>query len=139
MLRWFRRPSYDVLIEPERITLASGDVRVEVEPRLSVTENGRIIGVGGRTSAQSGRVLELLGPVAPAERPQFEERLAAFVAIFRHLIRAAQKTSLFILRPDVRVHGASVLRPLLEGREHQFLRDALVHAGATKVEFASHG
>lgn len=137
MLGWFRRPSYDLLIEPERITLADRGVRVEVEPRLSVADNGRIIGVGGRTAAQSGRVIELLGPVSPAEPPRFEERHAAFVAVFRHLIRAAQKTSMFILRPNVRVHGASVLRPLLDGHEQRFLREALVHAGATTVEFAA--
>jgi hypothetical protein len=136
MLGWFRRPRYDLLIEPGRITLANGVVRVEVEPRLTVAENGRIIAVGGRASERSNRVVELLGPVSPAERPRFEERLAAFVAVFRHLIRVAQKKSVFMLRPDVRVHGASVLRPLLDGHEQRFLREALVHAGATKVEFA---
>jgi hypothetical protein len=137
MLGWFRRPSYDLLIEPERITLANGVVRVEVKPRLFVAENGGIVGVGVRTSEQSGRVVELFGPVSPAERPRFEERLAAFVAVFRHLIRAAQKNAILGLRPDVRVHGASVLRPLLDGHEQRFLREALVHAGATKVEFAA--
>ena len=136
MLGWFRRPTYNLFIEPGRITLADPVVRVEVEPRLCVAENGRIVGVGGRTQQQSGRVIELLGPVSPAEPPRFEERHAAFVAVFRHLILAAQKTSVFILRPSVRVHGASVLRPLLDGYEQQFLRDALVHAGATAVEFA---
>jgi hypothetical protein len=137
MLGWFRRPRYDLLIEAERITLADGAVRVEVEPRLSIAENGRIIGVGGRSSAQSGRVLELLGPISLTERPQLEERLGAFVAVFRHLILAAQKSSALRLRPDIRVHGASVLQSLLGGNEQSFLRDALVHAGATKVEFAA--
>jgi hypothetical protein len=138
MLGWFRRPTYDLLIEPDRITLANGVVRVEVEPRLSVAESGRIVGVGMRTSEQSGRVVELFGPVSPAERPRFEERLAAFVAVFRRLILAAQKNPLLpTLRPDVRVHGASVLRPLLDGHEQRFLREALVNAGATKVEFAA--
>src|SRR5688572_23791826 len=122
MLGWFRLPRYELLIESDRITLADNRVRVEVEPRLSV--------------APSGRVLELLGPVSPAERPQFEERLAAFVAVFRHLIRAAQRKTVFALRPHVRVYGASLLRPLFDGHEQQFLRDALVHAGATRVEFA---
>jgi hypothetical protein len=136
MLGWFRRPSYDLLIEPERITLADGVVRVEVEPRLSVAESGRILEVGGRTSEQTGRVIELLGPVSPAEGPRFEERLAAFVAVFRHLMRAAQKNAVLALRPSVCVHGASVLRPLLGGHEQRFLREALVNAGATKVEFA---
>jgi hypothetical protein len=42
----------------------------------------------------------------------------------------------FALRPHVRVYGASVLRPLFEGDEQKFLRDALVHAGATTVDFA---
>jgi hypothetical protein len=136
MFRWFRRPRYDLLIEPERFTLADGVVRVEVEPRLSVAENGRIIGVGDHTSQGTDRVVELFGPVSPAERPQFEERLAAFVAVFRHLFSAALGKSVFRLRPDIRVHGASVLRPLFDGQEQQFLRDALVHAGATKVDFA---
>jgi hypothetical protein len=136
MRRWFRRPSYDLLIEPERFVLADGIVHVEVEPRLSVAESGRIIGVGIRTSAQTDRVVELLGPVSAAERPQFEERLTAFVAVFRHLFAAALGKSVFRLRPDIRVHGASVLRPLFDGKEQQFLRDALVHAGATKVDFA---
>jgi len=136
MLGWFRLPRYELLIESDRITLADNRVRVEVEPRLSVAPDGRIIGVGIATSEQSGRVLELLGPVSPAERPQFEERLAAFVAVFRHLIRAAQRKTVFALRPHVRVYGASLLRPLFDGHEQQFLRDALVHAGATRVEFA---
>jgi hypothetical protein len=136
MLGWFRLPLYELLIESDRITLADNRVRVEVEPRLSVAASGRIIGVGAATSEQSGRVLELLGPVSPAERPQFEERLGAFVAVFRHLIRAAQSKTVFALRPQVRVYGSSVLRPLFDGREQQFLRDALLHAGATTVEFA---
>ena len=135
MLRWLRRRHYDLLIEPERITLADGAIRVEVEPRVSVAERGRIVGVGARASEQSVRVVELLGPVSPTERPQFEERLAAFVAVFRHLILVAQKKSVVALRPNVRVHGASVLRPLFNGHEQSFLRDALVRAGATKVEF----
>jgi hypothetical protein len=137
MFGWFRRPRYELLIEPERFTLADGAVRVEVEPCLSVAENGRIVGLGGRPSDRSGQVVELLGPVSPTEPPRFEERFAAFVAVFRHLIRAAQQTPLFTLRPDVIVHGASVLRPLLDGHEQRFLREALVSAGATKVEFAS--
>jgi hypothetical protein len=135
MLSWLRRPSYDLLIEPERITLANRVVRVEVEPRLSVAESGRVLEVGAGRPEQAGEVVELLGPVSPEERPQFEKRLGAFVAVFRHLILAAQKNSLVTLRPDVRVHGASVLRPLFDGQEQTFLRDALVHAGATKVEF----
>jgi len=136
MLDWFRRPSYDLLIEPERITLANGVVRVEAEPRLSVAESGRILGVGRGRSEPAGQVVELLGPVWPEERPRFEKRLAAFVAVFRHLMRAAHRNAIFAVRPDVRVHGVSVLRPLLDGREQSFLRDALVHAGANKVEFA---
>jgi hypothetical protein len=136
MLRWFRRPSYDLLIEPERITLAGLTVRVEVEPRLAVDANGRITAVGGRPPEQGDRVIELLAPVSAAERPQFEERLGAFVAVFRHLFRAAQKGAVFAIRPNVRVHGVAVVRPLFSGREQQFLLDALVHAGATKVEFA---
>jgi hypothetical protein len=35
------------------------------------------------------------------------------------------------------VHGAAVLRPLLNGLEERFVRDALLHAGASKVEFAA--
>jgi hypothetical protein len=137
VLRWFRRPSYDLLIEPERITLANNSVRVEVEPRLTVAESGRIVAVGGRAKAQSGRVVELLGPASPAERPRFEERWTGFVAVFRHLMRAAQKNAVFAVRPHVRVHGASVLWPLLDRQDEGFLREALVSAGATKVEFAS--
>jgi hypothetical protein len=136
MLSWFKRPSYDLLIEPERITLANQKVRVEVEPRLTVAENGRIVSVGGRTAAQSARVIELLGPVSPEERPRFEERFGGFQAVFRHLLRAALKNAVLAVRPHVRVHGASLLRPLLDGREQTFLRDALTGAGATKVEFA---
>ena len=136
MLGWFRLPRYELLIASDRITLADSRVRIEVEPRLSVAPSGRIIGVGVATSGQSGRVIELLGPVSPAERPQFEERLAAFVAVFRHLIRAAQRKTVFTLRPHVRVHGAAVLRSLLDGNEQRFLHDALVQAGATHVEFA---
>ena len=137
MFGWFQHPRYDLLIKPERITLANGVVRVEVEPRLSVAETGRIIGVGGRPSERAGRVIELLGPVSPAERPRFEERRRAFVAVFRHLICAAQKKFVLKLRPHVRVHGASVLHPLLEGHEQRFLREALEHAGAMTVEFAA--
>jgi hypothetical protein len=137
MFRWLRRPRYELLIEPERFTLADGVVRVEAEPRLSVTEDGRILGLGVRASDRSGQVVELLGPVSPAEPPRFEERFAAFVAVFRHLMLAAQKKSLLAVRPYVTVHGASVLRPLLGGHEQRFLREALVSAGATKVEFAS--
>lgn len=136
MLKWFRRPTYDLLIEPERITLANDVVRVEVEPRLTVAEGGRIVSVGARSAEQGGRVVELLGPISQAERPPFEERFGAFVAVFRHLMRAAHNSAMFALRPDVRVHGASALRPLLDGHEHRFLREALVQAGAVKVEFA---
>jgi hypothetical protein len=136
MLKWFRRPTYDLLIEPERITLANNAVRVEVEPRLTLAEGGRIVSVGGRSAEQACRVVELLGPVSQAERPRFEERFGAFVAVFRHLMRAAHNSAIFALRPDVRVHGASVLRPLLDGHEQRFLREALVNAGALKVEFA---
>ena len=137
MFGWFKRPSYDLLIEPERITLANAAVRIEVEPRLSVAETGRILRVGGRPSEQSGRVIELLGPVSPDERPRFEERHGAFVAVFRHLMRAAQKKIALTIRPHVRVHGASMLHPLLDGDEQRFLREALTHAGATTVEFAA--
>lgn len=136
MVGWLRRPTYDLVIEAERITLANDDVRVEVEPRLTLAEGGRIVAVGGRAETQSGRVVELLGPVSQAERPRFEERHAAFVAVFRHLMRAIHKSSMFALRPDVRVHGASLLRPLLDGHADRFLREALVNAGALKVEFA---
>jgi hypothetical protein len=137
MLSFFRRPRYDLLIEPERIAVAAGDVRVEVEPRLWVADNGRIIAVGVRPSEGIGRVIELFAPLAPSERPQLEARLDAFVSVFRHLFRVAQKGSLFMLRPDVHVRGASVLRPLLGGNEQSFLHDALVHAGATNVQFAT--
>jgi hypothetical protein len=122
---------------PRRMFPAAGAVRVEAEPRLWVADNGRIIAVGGRPSERTGRVVELFGPVAPEERPQFEARLDAFVSVFRHLFIAAEKASVFRKRPDVNVHGASVLRPLFDGHEQTFLRDALVHAGATKVEFAA--
>jgi hypothetical protein len=135
MFGWLKRPRYDLLIEPERLTLASGQVRVEVEPRLTVAENGRIVSVGARTSAQIGRTVELLGPPRQDERPRFEERFSGFEAVFRHLFRAAQKSAL-ALRPDVRVHGASLLRSVLDGEEQRFLREALVGAGAVKVEFA---
>jgi hypothetical protein len=136
MFGLFKRPSYDLLIEPERITLAKGNVRVEVEPRLTVAENGRIVSVGGRAPEQTGRVVELLGPARQEERPRFEQRFSAFESVFRHLFRAAHKGALFALRPDVRVHGASLLRPLLGGEEQRFLREALQGAGAVKVEFA---
>jgi hypothetical protein len=136
MFGLFKPPSYDLLIESERITLANRDVRVEVEPRVTVAENGRIVAVGGRAGEESGRVVELLGPVSQAERPGFEERYGGFEAVFRHLIRAALKNALIAVRPHVRVHGAAVLRPLLDGQEERFLREALVHSGAAKVEFA---
>ncbi len=136
ILKWFRRPTYDLLIEPERITLANAVVRVEVEPRLTVAEGGRIVGIGARGAEQTGRVVELLGPVSQGERPRLEQRFLAFEAVFRHLIRAAQKNAIFALRPNVRVHGASLVGRLLDGNEHLFLREALQGAGAVKVEFA---
>jgi hypothetical protein len=137
MPSWIPRLKYEVLIEPERITFANGDVRVEVEPRLWVSEDGRILGVGARPLERSGRAIEVFGPAAPAEAPRFEARFDALVQLFRHLIRVAQKPAVFMLRPHVRVHGAGVLRPLLNGLEQHFLRDALLHAGASKVEFAA--
>jgi hypothetical protein len=137
MPSWIPRLKYEVLIEPERITFANGDVRVEVEPRLWVSEDGRILGVGARPLERSGRAIEVFGPAAPAEAPRFEARFDALVQLFRHLIRVAQKPAVFMLRPHVRVHGAAVLRPLLNGLEERFVRDALLHAGASKVEFAA--
>ena len=137
MFGWLKRPNYDLLIEPERITLANGEVRVEVEPRLTLGDGGRIVRVGARTSEHSGRVVELLGPARQEERPRFEERFCGFEAIFRHLFRAVQKNAMLALRPDVRVHGASLLRGLLGGEEQRFLREALQGAGAMNVEFAA--
>jgi hypothetical protein len=94
------------------------------------------VSVGGRTAAQSGRAVELLGPVRQEERPRFEERFGGFQAVFRHLFRAAQKNALLALRPDVRVHGAALLRGMLGGEEQRFLSEALQGAGAVRVEFA---
>lgn len=48
MPSWIPRLKYEVVIEPERITFANGDVRVEVEPRLWVSEDGRVLSVGDR-------------------------------------------------------------------------------------------
>ena len=48
MFGWLKRPTYDLHIGAERITLANGQVRVDVEPRLTLGENGRIVSVGGR-------------------------------------------------------------------------------------------
>jgi hypothetical protein len=132
----FKRPTYDLLIEPERITLANGQLRVEAEPRIVVTEKGAIVGVGG-DAPTSGRVIDLLGSARQEERPRFEERFSGFEAVFRHLFRAAQKNAMLALRPDVRVHGASMRRAFLAGEEQRFLREALQGAGAVKVEFAS--
>jgi hypothetical protein len=136
MLGWLRRPTYDLLIEPERITLAKGKVRAQVEPRITLGDRGRIVSVGAQTPGHGGRVVELLGPVSQTERPRFEERFNCFQATFRHLMRVAQKGSILALRPDVRVHGAAVLGRLLDVDVQAFLRDALVGAGAVKVEFA---
>jgi hypothetical protein len=136
MFGLLKRPTYDLLIEPERITLANAKVRVEIEPRLTIAEGGRIVSVGGRAQ-QMGRVVELLGPARQEERPRFEERFLGFEAIFRHLLRAAQNSAMFALRPDVRVRGASLLRGVgIGGDEQLFLREALQGAGAVKVEFA---
>ena len=136
MFGLFKRPSYDLLISPKRFTLSNANVRVEIEPLLTVAGNGRVVSVGARASQQIGRVVELLGPAGEEESPRFEQRFRAFEAVFRHLFRAAQKNAVFALRPDVRVHGASLLRELLDGHEERFLRDALVGAGAVMVEFA---
>ncbi len=130
-------PKFEAVIEPERITLAGRDVRVEVEPRVWVAEDGRILGVGVQPPDRSGRAIELFGPAAPAEAPRFEGRFNALVQLFRHLIRVAARPTIFMLRPRVRVRGAASFRALLDGREEQFVRDALLHAGASKVEFAS--
>jgi hypothetical protein len=136
MFGWLKRPNYELLIEPGRITLAHGQVRVEVEPRLALAEGGRIVRVGGRGSEQNCRVVELLGPPRQEEQPRFEERFHGFEAVFRHLFRGAQKNAMLALRPDVRVYGASLLRALLGGEEQRFLREALQGAGAVNVEFA---
>jgi hypothetical protein len=136
MLGLLKRPTYDLLIEPERITLANAQVRVEIEPRLTIAEGGRVVSVGGRAQ-QMGRVIELLGPARQEERPRFDERFLAFEAVFRHLLRAARTNPFLALRPDVRVHGASLLRGVgIGGDERLFLREALQGAGAVKVEFA---
>jgi hypothetical protein len=135
MFDFLKRQTYDLLIEAERFTLTNSQVRVEVEPRLTIGEGGRILSVGGRTQP-NGRVVELLGPARPEELPRFEERFRAFEVVFRHLIRAALKNAIFAVRPNVRVHGASVLRPLLNGQEQRFIREALMGARAAKVEFA---
>ena len=137
MPSWIPRLKYEVLIEPERITVANRDVRVEVEPRVWVAEDGRILGVGYPPLDKRGRAIDVFGPAAPAEAPRFEARFDALVMLFRYLIRVAQKAGMFALRPHVRVYGAASFRPLLNGREEQFVRDALVHAGASKVEFAA--
>jgi hypothetical protein len=137
MPSWIPRLKYELLIEPERITFANRDVRVEVEPRVWVREDGRILGVGTRPLDKSGRAIEVFGPAASAEAPRFDARFDALVQLFRHLMRVAQKAAVITLRPHVRVHGAASLRSLLNGREEQFVRDALLHAGAAKVEFAA--
>jgi hypothetical protein len=137
MLSWIPRLNYEVLIEPERITFANSNVRVQVEPRIWLSDDGRIIGVGLRPLDRSGRAIDVFGPAAPAEAPRFEARFDALVKLFRHLILVAQKAALVKLRPHVRVYGADSLRSLLNGLEQQFVRDALLHAGASKVEFAA--
>ena len=137
MPSWFPRLKYEVVIAPERITFANDDVRVEVEPRLWVSDDGRILGVGDPPLDKSGRAIEVFGPAGSAEAPRFEARFDALVQLFRHLIRVAQKAAVIHLRPHVRVRGVALLRPLLDGREEHFVRDALLHAGAAKVEFAA--
>ncbi|MDQ3995960.1 MAG: hypothetical protein M3303_02965 [Gemmatimonadota bacterium] len=137
MPSWFPSRKYEAVIEPERISLGNDTVRVEVEPRVWVGEDGRILGLGARPPETSGRAIDVFGPATPAEAPRFEARFGALVQLFRHLIRATHNSALFALRPHVRVHGAASFRAVLGGREEQFVRDALIHAGASKVEFAT--
>lgn len=147
MPSWIPRLKYDIRIEPERITFANSDVRVEVEPRVWVSEDGRILGFGVNPPGGSGRAIEVFEPAAAAHQRVPRElavvrsaelpRFDALVQLFRHLILVAQKAAVIKLRPHVRVHGAASLRSLLNGYEEPFVRDALLQAGAAKVEFAA--
>jgi hypothetical protein len=130
VLNWI--PRLELAVEPERLTLADGKTRVEVEPRIWVSEDGRIVGLG-RPSVEGGRPIDVLEAAVKTD----PERFDALVKLFRRLFALVQGDGLFRIRPRVRVHGIAALRPLLDECAEDLIRDALVHAGAAKVEFAA--
>jgi hypothetical protein len=130
--KWIPQLNYEIIMGLERITFSDGEVRVDVEPRLWVSNDGRIVGVGDRPSDGSGRPIPLFEQSSADETPRFD----ALVKFFRYVISVMQRTRLFTMRPYVRVHGATSLRPLLNGYEEEIVRQALLQSGAAKVVFS---
>jgi len=129
--RWFPDTEYDVVIEPDRITFAYGDARAEVAPRVSISDVGKLTGVGDEARRAPGRVVELFEPAQPDEPARFD----TLVTFFRYVLALTMTGHLFRVRPTVRVRGVGALRGLMNGYEEQVVRDALLRAGAARVEF----
>ena len=131
MPRWIPRLTYEITVAPGQITVSDGRERVEVEPRVCVSDDGRVLGVGDESPAERGRVITLFQPAGSEEPLRFD----ALVALFRYLLSLLQERNVFKLRPWVRVHGVAALRPLLNGYEQEVIRQALLRSGAANVEF----
>ena len=132
MPRWIPRLSYDITVAPQQITVSDGKEQVEVEPRICISDDGRVIGVGDGSPAERGRAIALFEPADSEEPARFD----ALVILFRYLLSRLQERNVFKLRPWVRVHGVAALRPLLHGYEEEVIHQALLRSGAANVEFA---
>lgn len=133
MPSWIPRLNYEIVLDSRRITFTDGDVRVELEPRIWVSDDGRLVEVGAYRPPAGARPIELFEPAAPDDPSRFD----ALVKLFRHVFKVMQDRSLFRIRPWVRVRGVAALRPLLNGYEEEVVRHALLQSGAVNVEFVA--